>query len=350
MRRLKLKNKKIICAISGEVDSSVAAALLKETGRFEVIGVFMRLAGGAKFQEGEKRAKKVAQALKIPFLVLDFKKDFKKRIINCFLKKHKEGVTPNPCVACNKEIKFGLLLKEAKKLKAQFISTGHYVRIKKGKRGFSLMKGKDKEKDQSYFLWKLTQNQLKQILFPIGGYTKKEVRSLVKELKLPSFEFSESQEVCFIPKTTNSFLKHHLKTKPGKIIDVRGNILGQHPGLWFYTIGQRKGINCPGGPFYVLDKNLKKNILIVTKNEKDLYKKEVILKGVNWVSGKKPKLPLKIRAKIRYRHQPAPAVITKNPNARTYTLKFNKPQRAVTPGQSAVFYEGQEVLGGGIIC
>jgi len=330
--------------MSGGVDSSVTAALLKRAD-LEVIGVFMKLVDVPRFREGEKVARKVAKNLKIPFLVLDLRKEFQKRIINEFLKEYRAGRTPNPCVICNREIKFNFLFKKARKLNANYIATGHYAQLKQGK----LLRGKDKEKDQSYFLWQLNQKQLKHILFPVGNNTKKEVKKIAKKFNLPIFDFSESQEVCFIPTTANNFLAKHLKSKPGKIVDTQGKVMGQHQGLFFYTIGQRKGIKLSGGPYYVLDKDLKKNILIVTKKEKDLYKKELIAESINWISGKKPKLPLKAKAKIRYRHKAALAVMSKISNKK-YKVRFEKPQRAITPGQSVVFYQGQELLGGGIIC
>jgi tRNA-specific 2-thiouridylase len=351
---------KIIVAMSGGVDSSVAAALLKGAG-FDVIGVFMKfwsepgkngLVGAWNrccSPEAEKRARQVAANLNIPFYIFNFEKEFKKRIVDYFLKEYKAGLTPNPCIVCNKEIKFGLLLEKALVLNADYVATGHYARLQKKKDGTHLLKGKDKEKDQSYFLCQLNQKQLKHILFPIGNYTKAQVRKLAKKFKLPVSKTPESQEVCFIQTTINDFLARYIKQKSGKIVDTKGKILGYHQGLTFYTIGQRKGIKLPGGPFYVLDKNLKKNILIVTRNKKDLFKKELVAKKVNWISGKKPKLPLKIKAKIRYRHKPSLATIHKIQNTK-YKILFSSPQRAVTPGQSVVFYQGQELLGGGIIC
>jgi len=371
--------------MSGGVDSSVAAALLKRTG-FNLIGVFMKFWRDAGFSENrccsseaEKRARKVAKILKIPFYVFNFEKEFKKRIVNYFLKEHKKGLTPNPCVVCNKEIKFGLLLKKALALDADFVATGHYARIKSSANSeyitnkrinkfensrlirYSLIKSKDKEKDQSYFLWMLNQKQLKRILFPIGDYTRSEVEKLAKKFRLPVLSARKSVEICFIKSTVNDFLKKYLKENPGKIITREGKIIGKHQGLWFYTIGQRKGIKLPSGPYYVIAKDFKKNLLIVSKNEKDLAKKELVAKNVNWILGKMPRLPLKIKAKIRYRHEAVPAIITKNLKPTTkrnqrfltgqgiYKLKFTKLQRAITPGQSVVFYRGDELLGGGII-
>ena len=368
--------------MSGGVDSSVAAALLKRAD-FDVIGVFMKFWSPRCSPEAETRARKVAKILKIPFYVFNFEKEFKERIVDYFLESYKKGITPNPCVLCNKEIKFGLLLEKALALDADFIATGHYAlkreiknpclrRREKSKiKNYKLLKAKDKNKDQSYFLWMLNQKQLEKILFPIGDYTRKEVENLAKKFKLPVLKAKKSVEICFIKNSINDFLKRYLKQKPGPVVEpqrrtssLRGRqvhdgvkkIIGQHQGLWFYTIGQRKGIRLPSGPYYVLDKDLKRNLLIVTKNEKDLLKKELICKNVNWVSGKVPEFPLKIKAKIRYQSELAPAIMTyKLKNLSTYKLTFTKPQRAITPGQSVVFYlpaqagKGQEVLGGGII-
>lgn len=298
--------KKVICAMSGGVDSSVAAALLERAG-FNVEGVFLKLYDSQNFKEGEKRARRVAKILKIPLRVLDLRKKFKNEVIDYFLKEYRSGRTPNPCVVCNKLIKFDVLFG----LGADLVATGHYARISRG----NLLQAKDKNKDQSYFLWELTSNQLKRVLFPVGQYTKEEVRTLAEEFKLPVFEKAGSQDICFKIPT----------------------------GMKFYTIGQRKGIGLSGGPFWVLgmDKNQKP---ILTKNEKDLFKKELTFKKVNWISGRPAKFPLKVKAKIRYRSKSAPALVYKNNK-----VVFNRPQRAITPGQSIVFYRDEEVLGGGII-
>ena len=396
MDKIRRKNaQRIIVAMSGGVDSSVAAAILKRTGfafpqgqgnpersrRVDVIGVFIKFWAEHKrgelpglnrccSPEAEIRARKVAKILKIPCYVFNFEKEFKKRVVDYFFYEHKKGTTPNPCVVCNKEIKFGLLLEKALSLDADFVATGHYARLRREipngaqpKAGrevggleskfqipdYKLLKAKDKNKDQSYFLWQLSQNQLSRILFPIGNYTKEEVRKLAKKFGLPVFDTSESQEICFISGNIEDFFKKYLKEKPGNIVDKQGKILGRHRGLWFYTIGQRKGIGLSGGPYFVLDKNIKQNVLIVTKNEKNLLKKELSVNNINWILGKAPKFSLKIKAKIRYRHQPASATISKI-QSRKYKILFDRPQRAITSGQSVVFYKGQELLGGGIIC
>jgi len=335
-------NKKVVVAMSGGIDSSIAAALIKES-KVETIGVFMRIYPDP-LRGSEKRARKIAQILNIPFFVLDLRKEFKNKIINYFLKEYKKGRTPNPCVLCNKEIKFGLLLKQVRKMGAEFLATGHYARVKAQK----LLKAKDREKDQTYFLWQLDQKKLKHILFPIGGYTKKQVKDLAKEFKLPMSGVQESQEICFIKNTCNDFLLKHLKKNPGNIVDAKGKVIGEHKGLWFYTIGQRKGINVSGKkPLYVLKKDIRKNILIVTENKKDLESKELTVKDINWISGKAPKLPLRVMAKVRYRTCSSRAKIMKD--VKSYKVVFDKPQRAITVGQSVVFYKGAEVLGGGII-
>lgn len=375
--------KKIVCAMSGGVDSSVCAALLKRAG-FNVIGVFMKFWLGPGENgligawnrccslEAETRARKVANILDIPFYVFNFEKEFKKRIVDYFLEGYKRGITPNPCVVCNKEIKFGLLLEKALELDANFVATGHYAKTNLSDFVFSknrlqiqtiasnwrrfkvrLFRGKDKNKDQSYFLWMLNQNQLKRILFPIGDYTRSEVEKLAKKFKLDFLlNIPKSVEICFIQTTVNDFLKRYLKPKPGPIClksNPKQKIIAKHQGLAFYTIGQRKGIGLPAGPYYVLDKDLKKNILLVTKNENDLYKTELIANNVNWISGQEPKLPILVEAKIRYRQLPAPAILSRPTNSEVYRLKFKTPQRAITPGQSVVFYRRDQLLGGGII-
>ncbi len=342
------KNKKVIVAMSGGVDSSVAAALLKKDG-FDVIGVFMKfwsepdkkgivcVANRCCSPESEKRARLVCEKLDIPFYIFNFEKEFKKKVVDYFIKESKAGLTPNPCVVCNKEIKFKLLFKKLLSLNADYIATGHYVRIDKGK----LLEGKDKNKDQSYFLWKIDKKVLKHALFPIGEYKKDKVKKLAKKFDLPVVDIPESQEICFIQKTIAGFLKRYIKAKPGKIVNAKGEVIANHQGLWFYTIGQRKGIELSGGPYYVLDKDIKKNLLILTKKERDLYKKELSFRDANWLS--KASFPLKAKARIRYGHKVVSAVIDRG------KVIFSRNQRAITPGQSVVFYKGSEVLGGGII-
>ncbi len=335
-------NKKVIVAFSGGVDSSTSSILLKEKG-FDVRVAFMRLVDSSYFKFAEKRAKKLAKSMGLPFFVFDFRKDFKKKIIEYFVKSYKDGLTPNPCVMCNKEIKFGMFLEKALKMKTDFIATGHYVRLIKRVGGVRIYQSLDSKKDQSYFLWRLNQEQLKRVIFPVGSQTKDKTREIARKNKLASAEFPESQEVCFVKEVNKEYLKKHIKPRKGNIVDKKGNILGYHDGVWYYTIGQRKGIGLPGGPFFVIKKDVKRNELVVSSDEKDLLSKEVRFRGVNWISGVAPKFPMKIRAKIRYGHKPAAAIISKG------KIVFNKPQRAITPGQSIVFYVGKEMIGGGII-
>ncbi|TSC94172.1 MAG: tRNA-specific 2-thiouridylase [Parcubacteria group bacterium Licking1014_1] len=393
-----ISGKKIVVAMSGGVDSSVAAALLKKQG-YNVMGVFMKFWKDGKSgqnrccsTESEKMARLVARKLDIPFYIVNAEKEFKKKVVDYFLKEYKKGATPNPCVVCNKEIKFGLLIDKALKIGADFVATGHYARIEReipnpkspgcpqadSPEGcilnkskiqnpkLKLLKGKDKNKDQSYFLWQLNQKQLKHILFPVGSYTKLQVRALAKKFKLPVAETPESQEVCFIPNTTNEFLKEYLSTRPGLVVDKTGKVLGEHQGLWLYTIGQRRGIEVSQGPYYVVRKDLKKNNLIVSKNEKDLFCKELIAKNVNWIMSQK--LPLQAEIKIRYKSNLAKAKIIKARAQKIHPIKspqggvfaeseqfnrvkiiFQKPQKAITPGQSVVFYNKEYLLGGGTI-
>ncbi|MBU3942361.1 tRNA 2-thiouridine(34) synthase MnmA [Patescibacteria group bacterium] len=336
---MKENKKKVVLAMSGGIDSSVSAVLLREQG-FEVVGAFMKFWAPRQglgvnrccSSEAEKRARLIAKKLGMPFYVFNFEKEFKKEVVDYAVKKEKAGLTPNPCVICNKEIKFGLLLKKALSLGANYIATGHYVQIKDGK----LFKGEDENKDQSYFLWKLDKKILKYILFPVGGYNKKDIIKLAEKHGLPFKEVSESQDVCFD-------IKHG--KNPGNIVNIENKVVGEHNGLWFYTIGQRKGIGLAGGPYYVLDKNIKKNQLMVTKNEKDLYTKELKVKEVNWLISD-VRRPNKVKVKIRYGHKPVSAIFNGK------KVIFTKPQRAVTSGQSAVFYSGKknnQLIAGGII-
>ncbi len=357
--------------MSGGVDSSVAAALLKEQG-YDVVGVFMKFWKEGKSaenrccsQESEKLARQVAKKLDTPFYALNVEKEFKKKIVDYFLKEYKAGRTPNPCVVCNKEIKFGFLIKKALKMGAGYVATGHYARLRNTKKYEytkmsrtthsyirkkfvfrSIIQAKDKNKDQSYFLWQLNQEQLKHILFPVGNYTKLQVRALAEKFNLPTAKTPESQEVCFIKNETNEFLKKYLKTKSGKIVDANGKVLGEHQGLWFYTIGQRKGIGLSGGPYFVVRKDFKNNNLIVSKNQKDLENKKLIAKNVNWILPQQ--LPTSAEIKIRYKSSLAKAKILAYKNKRV-KIVFQKPQKAITSGQSAVFYKGPELLGGGVI-
>ncbi len=324
--------KKAIVAMSGGVDSSVVAALLKNQG-YDVVGIFMRMHKNSD----PKDARIVASKLKIPFYVLDVQKEFKKKVVDYFVNEYENGNTPNPCVVCNKNIKFKFLIDKAIELGADYVATGHYVRIQNNK----LLIAKNTKKDQSYFLWQLNQKQLNKVLFPLGDYTKEQVREMAKKFKLPVYKKPDSQEICFV-NDLNNFLAQNIKTKTGDIITISGKKVGEHKGLIFYTIGQRKGIEIGGiGPFYVIKKDFRKNILIVSGNEKDLMQKELIVKNSNFLSGK----PYngKCKVKIRSTAKAQDATIKGN------KVIFDQPQRAITSGQSAVFYLKDELIGGGII-
>jgi len=334
----------VAVAISGGVDSAVSAGMLKNGG-FEVVGIFARLLDNKT--EDERRARAVCEKLEIPFRAVDLRAEFEKRIIDKFAADTQKGLTPNPCVFCNEEIKFGLLMDAALKFGADYFATGHYCQNKIDKNGIChLFKSADKEKDQSYFLWRLKQKQLEKIIFPLGVFRKDEIKELAKIWRLPIKNNSESQDVCFISGRTADFLKKSLGVNPGDVVDADAKkIIGRHRGLWFYTVGQRKGIGLSGGPFYVVGKNLAKNRLLVSK--KMPAAGSVKLSSINWVAGAASDLPLKINAKIRYRAKEAAAVLDKI--GKNYVLRFAKPQFAPTPGQSAVFYVRGELIGGGII-
>ncbi|MGB3988692.1 MAG: tRNA 2-thiouridine(34) synthase MnmA [Minisyncoccales bacterium] len=334
MDRLK-RDDKILVAMSGGVDSSATATLLKREGFF-VAGAFMRL--GDDNLNAEKEAKRIAKKLSIDFYSVDLREEFKREIIDDFLNEYVNGNTPNPCVNCNQKIKTGLFLEKAISLGFDYVATGHYAIIRDG----SIYRGVDKEKDQSYFLWRLSHDQIKRLIFPLGDYRKEDVRKIDADLKMSVLDMKESMEVCFAKDSLNKFLLKEIGEKPGKIIDGKKEV-GNHSGLWFYTIGQRKGIGLSGGPYFVTEKDYSKNILMVGKNFPEL--KSVHLKDLNWLSY--PKFPFKCEVQIRYRHSAAPALISFKDGA---TVIFNEFQKATASGQSAVIYQGDQLIGGGIIC
>ncbi len=342
--------------MSGGVDSSVAAALLVAK-KYDVTGAFMvnydePTAGGESCWTTDYRdAVRVAAKLGIKLIRLDFTKEYKKDVLDYMYKEYEAGRTPNPDVLCNKFIKFGAWLKKAKELGFDKLATGHYARIKNLKM-IRLLQAKDKDKDQTYFLHQLAQEQLRDVLFPIGEYRKPQVRKFAKKFDLPTAEKEESMGICFIGEVRmEDFLKDKIKSKPGKIAMTDGTVLGEHRGLPFYTIGQRSvGINADKNwPVFVVDKNFAKNEVVVGFEEDPLlYKKEALLKNVNWIIGQTPKFPLKCEVRLRHRQPLQKARISELKSE--ILVKFTKPQRAITPGQFAVFYKKGECLGGGVIC
>lgn len=343
--------KKIIVGFSGGVDSAVTVHLLKRQG-YQVTGIFLDMLGQS---EESKRAKILAKQLDIEFIQEDIKKVFQKKIINQFINSYKNGLTPNPCIACNPKIKFRYLLQAADKLGIKDIATGHYAIVTNNSAGRKvLLKGKDKVKDQSYFLYRLTQKELQRSNFPLGHMLKKDIKAIAKEndLKVPKLE---SQDVCFLKnfKNLEEFLQKQLDKKDfnkGIIIDSDGNTVGEHQGLLIYTLGQRKGLNIGGdGPFYVIGKDFKKNELLVSnvKQDKKLLNKEIVIDNVSWIN-EEPNKDDVYQIKIRYQMQAVQAKIEKYDN-KQWKVKCSEPIWAITPGQALVVYVGDKVVGGGTI-
>jgi tRNA-specific 2-thiouridylase len=343
---------RVAVAMSGGVDSSTVAKMLKDRG-YDCLGVFMRL-GIERGCCDEDAARKVCQKIGIKFYPIDVRAKFKKEVKDYFLSSYKKGITPNPCVKCNQLIKFGELLKRARALDCDYLATGHYIKIKKVKDKYKLFKAKDSAKDQTYFLYNLTQEELKHLMFPIGDSIKEKVKKNAKKDELPHLKH-ESQDVCFLSGEHNEYLRTNLKMKTGPIKTLDEKVLGEHKGLPLYTIGQRKGVEVGGtGPYYVVKKDFKTNTLFVTNKSDDpaLSSKELVAENISWVSGVAPKFPLKCQAVIRYRHQAVPCVVRPLALIKKGSfvkVSFSVPQRAITSGQSVVFYKGNELLGGGVI-
>jgi tRNA-specific 2-thiouridylase len=329
---------KVVVAMSGGIDSSVAAARLKEEGH-EVTGVTMRLNDGDGLNAAA--AGRAAQRLGIPHQVVDLRDVFAREVIAHFCREYGEGRTPNPCVRCNRYIKFGALLEKAREAGADYIATGHHARIEKDDNNgrYRLKKGADRQKDQSYFLYALTQQQLGRALFPVGG-----------ELGLAAGNRPESREICFIPGDDYpEFIKDRAPetARPGPIIDTDGNILGEHRGIASYTVGQRRGLGIASRePLYVTAIDPERNAIIVGAREKT-YRRELTATGLNWLTTR-PESPFKAKARIRYRHPEAAAEVTPLGNGRA-RVEFARPQMAITPGQAVVFYDGDSIIGGGTI-
>ncbi len=347
----KTKNKKILVLMSGGVDSSVAAVLLKKDGN-KLIGVHLKLSRFCQ-PEDEVEARRVAEILKIPFYVFDISREYEEKIVQPMIKEYALGRTPNPDVECNRLIKFDLIEKKLKLLGFDFLATGHYARIESGR----LYAAKDKNKDQSYFLWGIKRSRLKKILMPIGDYLKSEVRELAKKFNLPNFAKKDSQGICFLGDISlNGYLKEFLPIKIGQVLNSRGQVIGQHSGHYFLTEGQRHGLDLKNqlGPYYVALKKPRKNILVVAKATEPILKtKAVRLKKINWLvdpSKLSQKMLENIFVRVRYR-QPL-VQVQFDPGKKE--LKFAQSIRAVALGQSAVFYEKNKnndflLLGGGVI-
>lgn len=342
--------RRVLVAMSGGVDSSVAAALVKDSGA-EAVGVTMKLLGRAETGFGccgspadVDDAKRVCERLGISHYTVDMAKLFEDAVIGPFIEAYAAGRTPNPCVECNRKVKFGHLLGLAEAWGCSAVATGHYARAEDGR----LLKSKDAAKDQTYFLYSLTRKELGKVMFPVGGLSKDEVRARARELGLKTADKPESMETCFVPgRDVKGFLAAHgVESKPGRVISADGEVLGRHGGVAGMTIGQRKGLGVSSqSPLYVTGLDAETNTITVgTKDE--TYSKGLTAVGVSWTAAA-PAAPRHVEARIRHRHVPAPALLT--PAGDSVTLDFDAAQPSVTPGQAVVFYAGEEVLGGGTI-
>ena len=345
--------KTVYVGLSGGVDSSVTATLLKQQG-FDVVGVYMKnwtksLPGfDCPWKDDFQDAKRVAVQLGIEFKVFDFEADYKHKVVDYMINEYKLGRTPNPDIMCNQEIKFKLFLETALEQGADAVATGHYAKTKNGK----LLKAKDDNKDQTYFLYRVTKEALEKTIFPLGDYLKPEVRDLAKKFGLATAQKKESMGICFVGKVgIKEFLSQYVQTKPGSIIDQFGKNVGEHDGAIFYTIGQRQGLGIGGGlPYYVVGKDMDNNEVHVTSNLNDerLWSDTLNLTDVHWIHS----VPSKKDLQVRTRHR-APLVggTIENDDShdQRFTIKLNQEMKALTPGQSAVLYQGDVVLGGGVL-
>lgn len=348
-------SKTVAVAMSGGVDSSVAAKLLLDQG-YKVIGLTLRL-WGAKLNDAgqsvaEIDAKKIAEMLNIPHFIIDCQQYFRESVVENFISEYALARTPNPCVNCNKLIKFGLLFEEAMLLGADYLATGHYVQkfINPITKTHYLQQATDKSKDQTYVLYNIKSTMLEKLIFPLGAYSKTEVRALAEQFNLPVFAKADSQEICFIPNDNyRDFLAKHSNIKPlkGNFVDINGNILGEHQGLVNYTIGQRKGFNIAfGKKMYVLRLDKSKNQVVLADNS-EVFAQTLKVTDIVFVDERNLNSEYVLQVKIRYNAKPALAkIIVKGTTA---DIVFDQPQRAITPGQSAAFYEGDILVGGGII-
>ena len=350
---------KVVVAMSGGVDSSVAAALLKEQGH-EVMGMMLRLWSEPGKEESNRcctpdsmaQARRVAAKLDIPFYVIDAKDVFKETVVQYFLDGYARGETPNPCLICNRQIRWTFLLEHALALGADFMATGHYVRIQKGEGGrMNLLRAVDRSKDQSYVLHVLNQEKLRRALFPVGDYPKTEIRAIAEKFGLPTASRKDSQDLCFLAgEDYRNFLQRNAAEmlQPGEILTRDGRAVGTHTGLANYTIGQRKGLGLASPvPLYVLGKDSTTNSLLVGTQE-ELGSRELLARDVSWQSGEVPIEPFRAEVKIRYTAREAAALVTPIDGDRA-RVEFDAPQRDITAGQAAVFFDGDRLIGGGII-
>ncbi len=350
-------SEKIFVALSGGVDSAVAAYLLKERG-MDIHGVYMEnwkkssLTPRCTTEEDRRDALKVATHFGIPFTVLNFQKEYEEKVIDYFYREYENGRTPNPDVMCNKEIKFKALLKAIKQLGGSKIATGHYARVAGHDGAFQLLKGVDANKDQTYFLHTITQDQLAHTLFPVGHLTKPEVRQIAKKTELPNADKPDSQGICFVGQVDiPDLLAQRIPHNPGPMVTTDGTRIGEHNGLAFYTIGQRQGLGVGGGvPYYVAKKIPATNTLVVAHGNQDPALQSSVLTASHphWIAGSAPILPLDCDAVIRYRQKAQSAHVHETTGG-IVEVRFDQPQRAVTPGQSVVFYKDEECLGGAVI-
>ena len=345
--------------MSGGVDSSVAAALLVDQG-YDVIGMTMQLwdysarksrhAGRCCASEDIEDARRVAHHLRIPFYAINFQKEFYQQVVQPFMDDYISGRTPSPCVNCNSGLKFHELVRVADKLRATHVATGHYVRMERNNGRYQILKAQDSKKDQSYFLFNLNQSQLSRALFPLGSYTKSDVRELARKFGLPVAEKAESQELCFLQgQRQGDFIEERIPgvRSEGEMIDASGDLVGHHQGVHYYTIGQRRGLGVSGGPpQYVVDIDATNRLVRIGSNE-DLLKAGMSLDRVNWVSIDAPSDAISGNVRIRYKHEESAAVI--HPSESGCRVEFAEKQRAITPGQAAVFYREELLLGGGWI-